>query len=265
MSDRLVFVSIKDGPKLPSGRPLRKAVVPLPEDTSWAEFLEKVRLKLKLPGVEKVYLAETLKEVSCMADLEDIDELLVAPTTAQTTGTNGGVVGFGAADNMQAAKVIATEGGTTVTPTKGISSGRTESVKRGVQRNSSGVDARDNDGYDVAGGLGAGGSGMRTDVDEHDLKYVRRVPAHTRMFQKIFGVAPTLPVTSADAENRSGGMGMQSARGSRGARGMARTQRGCFGITPFNAILLVALASCLATMMVLYAKLAAQDAPLNGN
>ena len=89
MSDRLVFVSIKDGPKLPSGRPLRKAVVQLPEDTSWSEFLEKVKIKLKLPGVETVYLAETLKEVSCMADLEDIDELLVAPSAAQAMEENG--------------------------------------------------------------------------------------------------------------------------------------------------------------------------------
>ena len=118
-------------------------------------------------------------------------------------------------DDGSVAKMIGTDGGNTKTPMKGITAGRTESVKRGVQRSTSG-DGRDhyNNTFEAGGSLGSMGSGGRTDVDDHDLKYVRRDPAHTRMFQKVIGVTPSLPVTSMEAEVRGGGM--QGGRAGRG-------------------------------------------------
>lgn len=105
MADRLVFVSLKGGPTLPSGRPLRKAVVPLPENTQWESFLSKVALKLKIPSVSNVYLASSLKPVMSMADLEDIDELLVeagkSPQTQPSTSYSPAAVQGSAPDNQR--------------------------------------------------------------------------------------------------------------------------------------------------------------------
>lgn len=104
MADRLVFVSLKGGPTLPSGRPLRKAVVPLPENTQWESFLSKVALKLKIPSVSNVYLANSLKPVTSMADLEDIDELLVeagkSPQAQPPTSYSPAAVQESAPDNQ---------------------------------------------------------------------------------------------------------------------------------------------------------------------
>ena len=51
MGERLVFVTIKDGPTLPSGRPLRRAVVPVDSATTWESFQKVVIKKLRVTQI----------------------------------------------------------------------------------------------------------------------------------------------------------------------------------------------------------------------
>ena len=55
MGERLVFVTIKDGPTLPSGRPLRRAVVPVDTTTTWKSFQSVVMKKLRVAQVGSFY------------------------------------------------------------------------------------------------------------------------------------------------------------------------------------------------------------------
>ena len=50
-----MFVTIKDGPTLPSGRPLRRAVVPVDTTTTWKSFQSVVMKKLRVAQVGSFY------------------------------------------------------------------------------------------------------------------------------------------------------------------------------------------------------------------
>ncbi|KAK9908953.1 hypothetical protein WJX75_005108 [Coccomyxa subellipsoidea] len=49
-ASRLVFVSVKDA------KPRRKIAVPIPDDFTWEHFLLQVQTKLKLTGIDSIYL-----------------------------------------------------------------------------------------------------------------------------------------------------------------------------------------------------------------
>lgn len=74
-ASRLVFVGVK------GAKPRRKVAVPVPDSFTWQDFCKQVRTKLKLSGIEGVYLASTGEEVSRIDDLQDIDELHVVESS----------------------------------------------------------------------------------------------------------------------------------------------------------------------------------------
>ena len=77
MSERLVFVTIKGGATLPSGRPLRRAVVPVSDETTWRDFSDRVAKKLRLAKLGTFYNKEGGGVVSKMEDILDVDDLEV--------------------------------------------------------------------------------------------------------------------------------------------------------------------------------------------
>jgi len=88
MGERLVFVTIKDGPTLPSGRPLRRAVVPIDTTTSWESFQSVVMKKLRVAQIGSFYTKQgqkvgTIKDVMTVDDLEveEIKPEATAPVT----------------------------------------------------------------------------------------------------------------------------------------------------------------------------------------
>lgn len=95
MTDKLVFVTIKDGPTLPSGRPLRRAVVPVNGTTSWESFEALVKKKLRVAHVGSFY-SKAGRQVRTIAEALDVDDLEVEEVRAagaiavpHATGTNG--------------------------------------------------------------------------------------------------------------------------------------------------------------------------------
>ena len=76
MSERLGFVTIKGGPTLPSGRPLRRAVVPVDSATSFESFQSVVMKKLRVQQVGNFYTKAGAK-VTTIADVMTVDDLEV--------------------------------------------------------------------------------------------------------------------------------------------------------------------------------------------
>lgn len=73
--ERLVFVTIKDGPTLPSGRPLRRAVVPVDTTTTFEAFQSVVKKKLRVQEVGSFFSKNG--KVSTMAEIMSVDDLEV--------------------------------------------------------------------------------------------------------------------------------------------------------------------------------------------
>uniref|UniRef100_A0A7S2T3B7 Ubiquitin-like domain-containing protein n=1 Tax=Chloropicon primus TaxID=1764295 RepID=A0A7S2T3B7_9CHLO len=76
MAERLVFVTIKGGPTLPSGRPLRRAVVPVDASTTFEAFQNVVKKKLRVQQVGSFY-SKTGNAVSTMNEVMMVDDLEV--------------------------------------------------------------------------------------------------------------------------------------------------------------------------------------------
>lgn len=76
-ASRLVFVSVKDA------KPKRKVAVPIPEGSTWEAFCRSVQSKLKLSGIDSIYLVSSGELVTRLDQLQDIDELSVVEGSQQ--------------------------------------------------------------------------------------------------------------------------------------------------------------------------------------
>ena len=253
MPQQLVFVSVKDGPTLPSGRPLRKAVVPLAPGVTWADFRATAARKLRVSAVGAVYQAKTLTEVTSIEQLGEIDELVVevpggvsapgvapaAPTAtpprraAQTHTANGSGAG----------------GGGNAAPFGAMASAALSppSVQKQRSGNSSNSHASTHAAAAAAIAEADAAAGGGNASDGADDKYSKRTPWHVRAMRKagVGGAARSLPLTVGDTKPGGGG-----------ALRKKRTKSRSSG---FQTVAAIAMLSCFATIYVLYSRLQLQD------
>eukprot|EP01025_Chloroclados_australasicus_P009287 TRINITY_DN13577_c0_g2_i2.p3 TRINITY_DN13577_c0_g2~~TRINITY_DN13577_c0_g2_i2.p3 ORF type:complete len:215 (+),score=15.82 TRINITY_DN13577_c0_g2_i2:228-872(+) len=70
-ASRLVFLTLK------GAKPRRKVAVAISEGSTWEQFLEQIKIKLKIQGVANVQLTQSGEVIHSLDVLQDIDELIV--------------------------------------------------------------------------------------------------------------------------------------------------------------------------------------------
>lgn len=221
-ASRLVFVFLRDA------KPKRKMAVPIPDDYTWQDFIQQIRIKLKLVGITAVYLAATGELVERLDQLQDIDELCVVetPSTASTSGYGSGARGPEASVRSSAhtatSEIAPANGDMPATPMNRNQGGQLHSLRIGMDTGSSGV-----------------GSSSYSADDEK--KYARRVHPLKRTLQRFLPgmfVPSRLPVTMKDVIEGP------AADRAKAARRMRRSL-----LDPRNILLLLAVVSACATIV----------------
>eukprot|EP01026_Neomeris_dumetosa_P084144 TRINITY_DN98328_c0_g1_i4.p2 TRINITY_DN98328_c0_g1~~TRINITY_DN98328_c0_g1_i4.p2 ORF type:complete len:221 (-),score=18.06 TRINITY_DN98328_c0_g1_i4:443-1105(-) len=74
-ASRLVFLTLK------GAKPRRKVAVAISEGSTWNQFLEQIKIKLKIRGVGNIQLSQSGEFIHSLDVLQDIDELIVEEST----------------------------------------------------------------------------------------------------------------------------------------------------------------------------------------
>ncbi|KAI7835794.1 hypothetical protein COHA_010314 [Chlorella ohadii] len=211
-ASRLVFVSVKDA------KPKRKVAVPIGDGATWDQFCSQVQTKLKLVGIEAVYLASSGERVTRLDQLQDIDELYVVEGSAR--GGQASAAGPAAPDAFLQTQP------TTYMSRMGVAD--TEITP-------------------------AMSSQLDADADEKG-KYARRQGGLQRTMKRVFPrlFQGSLPVTTKDASNSGNPLSpaVEQVR-----RRIRRRRRSC--ADPRNLLVLFTLISCLGTVLFVYSRTAA--------
>lgn len=207
-ASRLVFVSVKDA------KPKRKVAVPIGDSATWEQFCGQVQTKLKLVGIEAVYLASSGECVTRLDQLQDIDELYVVEGSAR--GGQASAAGPAALDAF-----VQTQP-TTYMSRMGVAD--TEITP-------------------------AMSSQLEADADEKG-KYARRQGGLQRTMKRVFPglFQGSLPVTTKDASSGNPlSPAVEQVR-----RRIRRRRRSC--ADPRNLLVLFTLISCLGTVLFVYSR-----------
>ncbi|GMH33031.1 hypothetical protein BSKO_00865 [Bryopsis sp. KO-2023] len=219
-ASRLVFVSLRNS------LPRRKVAVPVPDGYTWAQFIDQVKVKLKIDGVAAIYLASSGEQISSLEGLEDIDELHVEEGAPQASTPNGLV-------RSAIPSEASLRTGGEVSSSEIQYAGMAQSSKIHRQQSTEGRNHK---------------VSIEGDEDGEE-KYVRRSNFVKRMAQRIFPDAftPSLPVTS-----RASG-GADEKDGSRGRGLKRRRQKG--RVSQSTIFLIMGMIGSAATMFFLYWRL----------
>mmetsp|Transcript_28657 Transcript_28657/g.39580 ORF Transcript_28657/g.39580 Transcript_28657/m.39580 type:complete len:256 (+) Transcript_28657:222-989(+) len=218
--ERVVLVSVRGGTK-----PRRKVAIALPPENDYTVFADRVRKKLNLSGVGGIFHAETNLPVTDLSELQDIDDLVVeegAPPPQIFSQSNGG-------------KAVETR------LTNNVSSPGSNSLGRGTSSRKLRASS--------SSGLGNQADLENGSDEDNEKKYVRRGNPLLRFLVKVVPTgllrssSSTLPVTTKDTEN--GG----------GAWAATKRRQKNSPLDPRKVLLIFALASCMATMLLLYTRL----------
>lgn len=215
-ASRLVFVSVKDA------KPKRKVAVPIGDGASWDQFCSQVQTKLKLVGIEAIYLASSGEPITRLDQLQDIDELYVVEGAGQRGG-QASASGPSAADAY-----LQTQ------PTSYVS-------RMGV------ADAEISPA--MHGQLDADADGAQ--------KYAKRQGSLQRTMKRVFPslFQGGLPVTTKDASSTN----PMSPAVEQVRRRIRRRRRSC--ADPRNLLILFTLISCLGTVLFVYSRTSANGLP----
>lgn len=245
---RIVFVSVagREGDQA-YPRTRRKRALGVADNATFGDFLQLCCARLQLRGIQSIKHATTGKEVRGMDDLQDIEDLLVEETPADDARAAATAVYLADRSLLEAAPAPALEGGGAAPYAPGSAAKRAGSGRFGAA--GGGDEHRMNFGA-------AGGDGFDDD-DSGDAKYARRAPWHRQLLQHVgfpsFTGTECLPVTNpqlaVDAASKKDGPGPHAAAAAK--RG-ARTPSTC---TPARAFVACSLATCVATMVLLYSRL----------
>uniref|UniRef100_A0A7S0WHG1 Uncharacterized protein n=1 Tax=Pyramimonas obovata TaxID=1411642 RepID=A0A7S0WHG1_9CHLO len=209
-------------------KPRRKVAIALPPENDYDVFSERVRKKLNLSGIGGIYHSETNIPVYDLGDLQDIDDLVVVECVPDTPITNGD------------ASDASANGPTQKMPSSATNLG--SSISAGGMRKMGSLIS----GNDIETAVNMGDSAD----DDDNQKYAKRHNPVVRMMQQLTGsqCANLLPVTTKD-----------TAEGSKTKR---RRKGGA--LDPRKVLLMFALASCMATMILLYSRLSIGPALASG-
>lgn len=214
-ASRLVFVSVKDA------KPKRKVAVPIGDGASWDQFCSQVQTKLKLMGIEAIYLASSGEQITRLDQLQDIDELVVVEGSAARGGQ-------------------ASAAG----PASGGANGYMQSQGSGYVGRVGVADA------EITPAMN---SQLDADTD-HAQKYAKRQGSLQRTMKRVFPslFQNSLPVTTKDLGGSSGTALSPAVEAVR--RRIRRRRRSC--ADPRNLLILFTLISCLGTVLFVYTRTA---------
>lgn len=211
-ASRLVFVSVRDA------KPKRKVAVPIGDGSSWDQFCGQVQAKLKLVGIDSIYLASSGERITRLDQLQDIDELYVvegaAPRGGQASAAGPAADGNGYLQTQ---------------PTSYVS-------RLGV------ADA------EISAAMN---SRLAADADQSQ-KYAKRQGSLQRTMKRVFPslFQGSLPVTNKDISNGNPlSPAVEQVR-----RRIRRRRRSC--ADPRNLLVVFALISCLGTVFFVYSRTA---------
>mmetsp|Transcript_15648 Transcript_15648/g.43769 ORF Transcript_15648/g.43769 Transcript_15648/m.43769 type:complete len:243 (-) Transcript_15648:415-1143(-) len=221
-ASRLVFVSLK------GSKPRRKVAVPVPDSYTYEQFADKIKQKLKLLSVGAIYHVSTGEQLTNIDDLQDIDELLVeeAPEEPIENGTST----HGTSDAALRSDAATTSADSILGgPDRTSSSTATPSAAM-LRSHQPGR----------AGPPPASSIAIPDDDEDTKKKYMKRNTGVMRKLQRMFPslLGPGLPVTTRDVDGGGG----------------SKRKRGRSLVDPRNFLILFALLSCLATMLLLYSR-----------
>ena len=228
MTERLVFVTIKDGPTLPSGRPLRRAVVPVDASTTFEAFQAVVMKKLRVRQVGGFY-SKAGARVSAMKDVMMMDDLEVEEIKAEPTAP------------MTPQRRLPVGGVDVPLPSPVGGSGRRVNSHRRAHSQGNGV------------------SSPGADEDENGKhKSTSRVGTQFNVMLQKVGLkqSPGLPLTADGRDSGSFRRGNSALRKSRKGPGGAVGARKGRGRTNLSLVVGVSMVVCFLTMILLYYSLA---------
>ncbi|CAL8460625.1 g154 [Coccomyxa elongata] len=234
-ASRLVFVSVKDA------KPRRKIAVPVPDDYTWEQFLLQVQTKLKLAGIDSIYLVSSGEKITRLDDLQDIDELHViegsAPAQKPHPNENGGPLYTDSRAQSGHGATTSGNGSVGVGEQQDASPVYQNAPAHGTSVHRVGV--ADMRALGQAPGDGEGDIGQ---------KYAKRSSGIRRSLQRFFPsfFQPGLPVTSRDLKE-------EGRRGS-DVRPMRRRKRGRM-FTLRNVVTFIMVLGFLAVLSLLYSRL----------
>mmetsp|Transcript_34634 Transcript_34634/g.88614 ORF Transcript_34634/g.88614 Transcript_34634/m.88614 type:complete len:217 (+) Transcript_34634:163-813(+) len=205
---------------LKGAKPRRKVAVPVPDSYTYEQFADKVKLKLKLLSVGSIYHASTGDKLTSIDELQDIDELLVEEAPAQAPLT---------------ASAYADGQGNSVGESTEIHIGAPDRASSSMGAASAAM-LRGSQPSRVVGGVENGGD----DDEDVQKKYKKRNTGFMRRLQTMFPsmLQPGLPVTTRDV-----------------AGGASRKRRGGV-VDPRTYLIIFAVLTCVATLILLYSRLA---------
>ncbi|KAK9832857.1 hypothetical protein WJX81_008069 [Elliptochloris bilobata] len=222
-ASRLVFVSVKDA------KPRRKVAVPVPDTATWEQFCRQVQTKLKLIGVESIFLASSGEQVTRLDNLQDIDELHVVEAKPPPPVVAASVAQGNGSASVLDTRASSGNGATTSIAANGAGAGGTASAAApvplppGLYRPTvaaeRGVVAAD------ATEIEARDDGEGDDGDGGEAKYARRPRSVRRSLQRAFPAlfSASLPITARDVKDNgeAGKRGGEGRPGRRRRRGRA--------------------------------------------
>mmetsp|Transcript_6843 Transcript_6843/g.12767 ORF Transcript_6843/g.12767 Transcript_6843/m.12767 type:complete len:263 (+) Transcript_6843:313-1101(+) len=226
--ERVVLVSVRGGGG--GAKPKRKVAIALPPENDYGLFVNRVRKKLSLKGVGGIFHAESNIPVYNLSELQDIDDLIVeeCEESAQPHVEFNDI----GPDTMMSSQ-------TPSSPNPGSLSA-TSSRK---PRSSNFLEGSEIVQIDAESG--------KADGDED--KYARR---GNPMYRMLLPFAPegllrnqsgtALPLTQKDIAVENGSVGRGSSK---------RRRKVSNPLDPRKLLLLFALASCMATMFLLYSRI----------
>lgn len=219
-ASRLVFVFVQDA------KPRRKVAVPVPDNYSWEQFIDKVKEKLKITGVGDIYLSASGHKVRSINQLQDIDELCVVEAATNTVLSNG-------AAHLDACVRTPASSGYDMQASSLDSAG---SGPMGLRQQASE--------RHKSSGISLGITGpvpLPPGITDEEDKYVRRAHPLKRTLQRLFPglFAPGLPVTARDASG-DGDTGITKLRRRRSRRSPYNLQ---------NLLVVLAVMCCIMTML----------------
>jgi len=243
MGERLVFVTIKDGPTLPSGRPLRRAVVPVDSATTWESFQKVVIKKLRVTQIGSFFTKQG-KLVSSIGEVMTVDDLEVEEIKPEGAVTNNQPV----TPHRRHVSMDMLSSPNNFDSPMSPSATATGSARR--HQNPYRPNDRQNGGFgDLEG---------QRDADENGKNKSGRTGTQINLLLQKVGLktAPGLPVTSDGKDSASGGGGGLKRGGSALRKTMTMRKGGQRqsggGKTSMSLIVAISMLLCFATMSALY-------------